>query len=87
MDDKRYNRCLAIREMMKNPLWEEAVMQVNNDIQREAMATKPEEKRLREDLYSEHVALGRLLGRLYELGNEATVIEEKVERVKQHVSQ
>lgn len=87
MDEKRYNRCLVLRELMKSPLFEEAVQAVKDDISRETMATKRDEYRKREDLFNEYQGLDRLVGKLNEIAAEATVEETKVTKAKSHAAE
>jgi len=78
IDELRYKRLKLIKDLMKNPAFNEVFHMILQQIAAEMFTTNPEETVKRENLYNEQRAVGRVLGMLQALANEATVEESKV---------
>lgn len=76
-DDIRFRKCKQIREMLSNPMMNEALASVHVDLINELLMTNPEDRQKREDLFLESKALSRMIGKLQSFANEATVEEGK----------
>jgi hypothetical protein len=81
-DDIRYRHCKQIREMLANPMMNEAMATIHVDLMNELLSTDPADKQKREDVFFESKALSRIVGRLQSMANEATVEESKLEKLK-----
>jgi hypothetical protein len=81
MDELRFKRCKILRDLLANPMMNEAMANVHVDIINELLMTEPSLREEREALYNESKAFQRLTGRLQALANEATVEESKAQKI------
>jgi hypothetical protein len=82
MDELRFKRCKALKELLSSPLMSEAMANCHLDIINALLMTDPKDSADREALYNESKAFTRLTGRLQSLANEAIVEESKVQKAK-----
>lgn len=75
VDEIKYRRLRMIKDMMANPLFNEAMNNIMVQMAAEVFVTNPEEADKRENLYYEQRALGRIIGRMQAMANEATHVE------------
>jgi hypothetical protein len=82
MDDLRYRKCKLLKDLLSNPLMNEAMAEAHLDIINRILASDPIDKEGREALYNESRAFTRITGRLTSLANEAIMEEDKVQKAK-----
>ena len=82
IDEVRFKRCKILRDLLANPLMNEAMANVHMDIINELLMTDPVDKEDREALYNESKAFTRLTGRLQSLANEAIVEEAQAQKAR-----
>ena len=73
MDDLEYRRCKAIKDLMENPIFNAAVVDVQDDIKEELIKTPLAEKDKRDSLHLEYAVVERLIGRLAIYANRVTM--------------
>jgi hypothetical protein len=72
-NEQRFNACKAIKTLIDNPLFEDAVSAIRADLGEAMLDADVSEDR--DDIYNENQGLERLLDKLRSMANEAVMAE------------